>query len=116
MSSFRGNDRSGRQLPASQNDQPDPSAHIGTGDSGCEAEYLRYLVDSRKRVAVVLTTGETLRGRVRYYDHSCFSLGPEKGRPKVFLRKDAVRYLYEEQEQSKTLEPLPTVTGSACSG
>ncbi len=115
MSSFRANDRPGRQPPATQNDQPDPSARAGIADTGCEAEYLRSLVDSRKRVTVVLTTGETLRGRVRYYDRYCFSLGPEKGRPKVFLRKDAVRYLYEEREKSKTSEPLSAMTGGGSS-
>ncbi len=101
MSSSHRGDRPNGQLPALQNDQPDPSAHVGIGDTGCEATYLRSLVDSRKRVVVVLTTGETLRGRVRYYDRNCFSLGPEKGRHKVFLRKEVVKYLYEEQEQSK---------------
>ncbi len=110
MSSSYRSDRQDVQLPASQSDQPDISARVDMGDSGCEATYLRSLVDSRKRVIVVMTTGETLRGRIRYYDHDCFSLGPEKGRPKVFLRKEAVKYLYEEQEQSSALEPMPIVT------
>jgi hypothetical protein len=61
-----------------------------------EAAYLRSLVDSRAIVTVVLTTGERLRGRIRYYDHDCFSLGPAGGGPKIFLRKSSVRYLCEE--------------------
>ncbi len=96
MTSYDRKDRPGRQLPASQNDQPEPSAPPDIGETGCEATYLRSLVDSRAKVVVVLTTGETLRGRVRYYDRDCFSLGPEKGRPKVFLRKEFVKCLYEE--------------------
>ena len=61
-----------------------------------EAAYLRSLVDSRAIVTVVLTTGERLRGRIRYYDRDCFSLGPAGGGPKIFLRKSSVRYLCEE--------------------
>ena len=51
-----------------------------------------------------MTSGETLRGRVRYYDRDCFSLGPEKGRPKVFLRKEFVKYIYEEEADAKTYD------------
>ncbi len=110
MSSFDKRDRTSRQLPPSQTESH-PSPHAGIEDSGLEAIHLRHLVDSRTRVVVVLTTGDTLRGRVRYYDRDCFSLGPEKCRPKVFLRKEAVKYLYVEQEESKTPQPLTTVAG-----
>ena len=64
----------------------------GTGE---EAIYLRSLVDSGTMVVVVMTSGEQLRGYVRYYDSDCFSLGPVDGGPKLFLRKTSVRYLYE---------------------
>jgi len=48
-------------------------------------------------VAIVLNSGEVVRGYVRYYDRDVFSIGPLEGGPKMFLRKDSVRYLYEEE-------------------
>jgi sRNA-binding regulator protein Hfq len=63
------------------------------GSTGSEAAYLKSLVDSRATVTVVLKTGERLRGRIRYYDRDCFSLGPSEGGPKIFLRKDSVSYI-----------------------
>ena len=71
---------------------PQTQNYEGTGQ---EAVYLRSLVDSGTMVVVVLTSGEQLRGYVRYYDRDCFSLGPADGGPKLFLRKSSVRYLYE---------------------
>ena len=66
--------------------------------TGQEAAYLKSLIDSRTMIIVVLTTGEQLRGHVRYYDRDCFSLGPADGGPKLFLRKSSIRYMYEEDE------------------
>ncbi len=69
---------------------------IDHDDTGREAAYLKELIDDETPVVVVLRTGETLRGIVRYYDRDVFSLGPADGGPKLFLRKTGVRYLYEE--------------------
>ena len=65
-------------------------------DTGRETAYLKDLVDREKPVVVVLSSGETLRGIVRYYDREVFSLGPADGSPKLFLRKTSIRYMYEE--------------------
>ena len=54
------------------------------------------MVDRETPVVVVLSSGEKLRGVVRYYDRDVFSLGPANGGPKLFLRKTGIRYLYEE--------------------
>jgi small nuclear ribonucleoprotein (snRNP)-like protein len=64
--------------------------------TGLEAPYMKSLVDSRATVTVLLTTGEELRGRIRYYDRDCFSVGPADGGPKIFLRKSNVVYIREE--------------------
>ncbi|MBS1806884.1 MAG: hypothetical protein JST84_01675 [Acidobacteria bacterium] len=65
-------------------------------ETGMEAAYLKELVDTETPVVVVLSSGERLRGVVRYYDRDVFSLGPADGGPKLFLRKSGIRYLYEE--------------------
>jgi len=64
--------------------------------TGLEAPYLKSLVDSRKAVTVVLADGEELRGRIRYYDRDCFSVGLAAGGPKIFLRKSSVICIREE--------------------
>ena len=64
--------------------------------TGMEAYYLKELIDQEKMVVVVLNTGEKVRGYVRYYDRDVFSIGPADGSPKLFLRKEGIRYLYED--------------------
>ena len=76
--------------------RPKPDRRDNSGTTGSEAAYLKSLVDSRAMMTVVLTTGERLRGRIRYYDRECFSLGPAAGGPKIFLRKSSVCYMQEE--------------------
>jgi len=66
--------------------------------TGMEGLYLKELIEYETPVVVVLNTGEKIRGFVRYYDRDVFSLGPADGGPKMFLRKESIRYLYEEPE------------------
>lgn len=65
-------------------------------NTGMESLYLKELIEDEKLVVVVLTNGEKVRGHIRYYDRDVFSIGPVEGGPKMFVRKDGVRYLYEE--------------------
>src|SRR5262245_5938197 len=69
--------------------------------TGMEAWYMRQLMTSAIPIVVVLDTGEKVRGYVRYYDKDTFSLGPADGSPKMFLRKESIRYLYEETEEGE---------------
>jgi len=64
--------------------------------TGSESSYLKSLVDSRAPVTVVLTTGEKLHGRIRYYDRHCFSIGLSSKGPRLFIRKENVSYIAEE--------------------
>jgi hypothetical protein len=64
--------------------------------TGMESYYLKELIESEKRVVIVLNSGEEVRGYIRYYDRDIFSVGPADGGPKIFVRKSGVRYLYEE--------------------
>lgn len=63
--------------------------------TGSEVAYLRSLVDSGRMVTVVLLTGEQLRGRIRYFDRDCFSLGLVDPAMNLFLRKSNVLLLRE---------------------
>ncbi len=73
-------------------------------NTGMEAWYMKHLMVSETPVVVVLNTGERVRGFVRYYDKDTFSLGPADGSPKMFLRKESIRYLYEEPEEGEFYE------------
>jgi len=72
--------------------------------TGMEAWYMKQLMDAETPVVIVLNTGEKVRGLVRYYDKDTFSLGPADGSPKMFLRKEGIRYLYEEPEEVEEYE------------
>ncbi|MBI3422598.1 MAG: RNA chaperone Hfq [Acidobacteria bacterium] len=64
--------------------------------TGLEALYLKTLMEEETPIVVVLTSGEKIKGLVKYYDKDTFSFGPSDGSPKLFVRKDGVKYLYEE--------------------
>src|SRR5262249_12473114 len=69
--------------------------------TGMKAWDMKQLKTSESPIDVVLNTGEKVRGLVRYYDKDTFSLGPADGSPKMFLRKESIRYLYEEPEEGE---------------
>src|SRR5262247_3585542 len=71
---------------------PAPSIEV----TGMEGLYMKELMEDERLVVVVLNNGDPVRGYVRYYDKDVFSLGPEDGSPKVFIRKENIRYIYEE--------------------
>jgi RNA chaperone Hfq len=75
---------------------PDFHNFVHPQDTGSETSYLKSLVDSRAKVTVVLKNGERLRGRIRYYDRDCFSVGLSVHGPRMFIRKENVSYISEE--------------------
>ncbi|MFN0084427.1 MAG: hypothetical protein ACKVX9_03475 [Blastocatellia bacterium] len=66
--------------------------------TGMEAYYLKELIEAETPVVIVMNNGEEIRGHVRYYDKDVFSLGPIDGSPKIFLRKESIRYMYEVED------------------
>jgi small nuclear ribonucleoprotein (snRNP)-like protein len=83
-----------------QHSPPPPDMHelMQPEHTGSEAAYLKSLIDSRAIVTVVLTDGERLQGRIRYYDCDCFSIGLSAAGPRIFLRKDSVAYISEDRQ------------------
>lgn len=75
--------------------KPEPVAPA-MDQTGLEALYLKTLMEEETLVVLVLTSGEKIKGLVKYYDKDTFSFGPADGSPKLFVRKDSVKYLYEE--------------------
>ncbi|MCG3160162.1 MAG: hypothetical protein JMDDDDMK_01198 [Acidobacteria bacterium] len=96
----RGKKRAPKRKKKAVKKAPAPSIE----STGMEAWYLKQLMTSETPVVVVLNTGEKVRGFVRYYDVDTFSLGPADGSPKMFLRKEGIRYLYEEPEDEEEYE------------
>src|SRR5574341_1719213 len=96
----RGKKRGSKRKKKPVKKAPPPSLDT----TGMEGYYLKQLIESETPVVVVLNTGEKIRGFVRYYDRDVFSLGPADGGPKMFLRKESIRYLYEEPEEEEEVE------------
>lgn len=80
--------------PVKKRPAPRPT-YSSIENTGMEALYLKQLIDNETTVVIVLTSGEEVRGQVRYYDKDVFSVGPADGGPKMFLRKSGIRYMYE---------------------
>lgn len=68
-------------------------------NTGMEGLYFRDLMEAGQLVVLKLTDGKEVRGYVRYYDKDVISIGPVDGSPKMFLRKEGIRYMYEEDEE-----------------
>jgi small nuclear ribonucleoprotein (snRNP)-like protein len=79
-----------------RNDYEDIHDLIDPEHTGSEAAWFKSLVDSRAQVTVVLTSGEQLHGRIRYYDRDCFSIGLTAKGPRFFLRKESVAQIIAE--------------------
>jgi hypothetical protein len=100
-----GGPKKGKKRPIKRKKKVVKKAPAQTIDStGMEAWYMKQLMTAEIPIVVVLETGEKVRGIVRYYDKDTFSLGPANGSPKIFLRKDGIRYLYEEPEEGEFYE------------
>ncbi len=67
--------------------------------TGLEALYLKTLMEEATPIVLVLTSGEKIKGLVKYYDKDTFSFSPADGSPKLFVRKESVKYLYEEPSE-----------------
>jgi hypothetical protein len=91
---FNERNRDGRTV--SESDEVARASRTPPDRTGLEAADLKGFVESGATVIVVLESGERLRGRIRYYDRDCFSVGPADGGPRIFLRKSGIRYLHEE--------------------
>jgi hypothetical protein len=68
-------------------------------NTGMEGWYFKDLIEAEQLIVLKLNDGKELRGFVRYYDKDVISVGPEDGSPKMFVRKDGIRYLYEVEDE-----------------
>ncbi len=95
--SFYRNRRSSKGKPVAERpERPEPEPVASLGSTGAEATYMRSSIGSHATVTVVLRGGERLRGRIRYFDRDCFSIGLVPRGPNVFIRKSSVLYISEE--------------------
>jgi host factor-I protein len=65
------------------------------------AENFYYVkqMQSRTPVAIVLESGETLRGTVEWYDRDCIKL-TRVGDPNLLIYKRCIRYIYKDGEDA----------------
>ena len=67
--------------------------------TGMEGLYFKDLIEAEQLIVLKLNDGKEVRGFVRYYDMDVISVGPEDGSPKMFVRKDGIRYMYEIEDE-----------------
>ena len=63
-----------------------------------EPQYLRELIEGRRRVVVKTTANEEYEGVIEYYDARFIRLTRE-GKPNLFLFKHDLKYIAEEAGQ-----------------
>jgi len=68
-----------------------------------EAEYIDRLSKSRTPVVVKLIDGEEIRGWIEYYDKDIIRITRDT-LPNLFIYKNRVKYLYEDQAHSRARE------------
>jgi sRNA-binding regulator protein Hfq len=85
-------------------DDEEPDSELEQRGGSRESEYLRSLADEKKPVVVHLRTGETFRGFIEYYDRRFLRL-TRAGDPNLFIFKQDITYLSEEDPQAEKGSP-----------
>ncbi len=84
--------------PEFRNREAPPDVEDDESEGGLkrEAEYLRHLCEDRTSVVVHLTSGESFRGFIEYYDRKFIRL-TRAGAPNLFIYKHEIKYMIEEE-------------------
>ncbi len=66
------------------------------------AENFYYIkqMQARTPMAVVLDTGETIRGVIEWYDKNCIKVH-RANEPNLLIMKSAIRYMYKQTESKE---------------
>jgi len=65
--------------------------------TNAESNYYLKQMAARTRMVIVLKDGEELRGTIEWYDKDALKVH-RQGEPNLLLMKDAVKYMYKEEE------------------
>jgi host factor-I protein len=63
-----------------------------------ESFYYKKQMDARTRMVILLKDGEELRGTIEWYDRMSLKVHRTDG-PNILLMKDAVKYMFKENEE-----------------
>lgn len=65
--------------------------------TNAESFYYIKQMQARTPMAVVLDTGETIRGVIEWYDKGCIKVH-RAGEPNLLIMKSAIRYIYKQAD------------------
>jgi sRNA-binding regulator protein Hfq len=68
--------------------------------TSAESFYYKKQMDNRTRMVILLKDGEEIRGTIEWYDRSALKVHRPDG-PNLLLMKDAVKYMYKENEDKE---------------
>lgn len=85
-----------------------------SGETGQEALYLRYLSEKQIPVVVKLSDGESVAGWIEYFDDRMIRLTRE-GKPNLFIYKQQIRSIAEQQRRSEEARRRARKNGDAVS-
>src|ERR1700730_6565032 len=78
---------------------PPRAQHGNNGPAPSKNVYGVNQMQPRTPMAVVLDSGETLRGTVEWYDRDCIKL-TRQGAPNLLIFKRVIKYVHKDGEES----------------
>lgn len=96
--------------PAPQSQQPRPKRFVPADQTNAENFYYVKQMQNHTSMVLVLQDGETLHGKIEWYDRGCLKLSRDKA-PNLLVYKHCIKYIYKDSDKSS--KPSATPHGSA---
>jgi sRNA-binding regulator protein Hfq len=88
-----------QSAPAPQNQQPRPKRFVPSDQTNAENFYYVKQMQNHTPMVLVLQDGETLHGKIEWYDRGCLKLSRDKA-PNLLVYKHCIKYIYKDSDKS----------------
>jgi sRNA-binding regulator protein Hfq len=102
--------QSQQSQPAAQGQQPRAKRFVPSDQTNAENFYYVKQMQNHTPMVLVLQDGETLHGKIEWYDRGCLKLSREKA-PNLLVYKHCIKYIYKESDRGS--KPAAAPNGSA---
>jgi sRNA-binding regulator protein Hfq len=104
--------------PIPQNQQPRPKRFVPSDQTNAENFYYVKQMQNHTPMVLVLQDGETLHGKIEWYDRGCLKLSRDKA-PNLLVYKHCIKYIYKDSDKGSKPGASPNggagANGSAAS-
>jgi host factor-I protein len=96
--------------PNPQNQPPRPKRFVPSDQTNAENFYYVKQMQNHTPMVLVLQDGETLHGKIEWYDRACLKLSRDKA-PNLLVYKHCIKYIFKESDKGS--KPNAATNGSA---